>query len=136
MLHKLNICHNDVKLENIVYIDDSLKFIDFGLSNDFSSIKTCLGTYNYLYPQMIINRHQNLSPNKEDLILNDLFALLLSIIKTEQYCIYLGPTLFFTEVDAQIQEEFWRYIFINLDTNIKDVYYDIFSKKLYKILNL
>eukprot|EP00591_Stephanopyxis_turris_P004121 CAMPEP_0195512890 /NCGR_PEP_ID=MMETSP0794_2-20130614/4684_1 /TAXON_ID=515487 /ORGANISM="Stephanopyxis turris, Strain CCMP 815" /LENGTH=624 /DNA_ID=CAMNT_0040640771 /DNA_START=74 /DNA_END=1948 /DNA_ORIENTATION=+ len=52
-MHKRNVCHRDIKLENIMYSDDSpdalVKLIDFGLSNKFAKgekmLKACGTAY-------------------------------------------------------------------------------------------
>ena len=37
-MHKNNICHNDIKYNNIVFSDNGFKYIDFGLSDNFKNI--------------------------------------------------------------------------------------------------
>ena len=57
-IHKNNICHRDLKLDNII-IDDCLniKFIDFGFGIHFKSLdaklKLFCGTPNYMPPEII-----------------------------------------------------------------------------------
>ncbi len=41
-LHRLGICHNDIKLENVIYKDNVLYYIDFGLSLFFKTSRVIL----------------------------------------------------------------------------------------------
>ena len=41
-LHRLGICHNDIKLENVIYKDNALYYIDFGLSLFFKTARDIL----------------------------------------------------------------------------------------------
>lgn len=61
-MHKRNVCHRDIKMENIMYAasdtdDARIKLIDFGLSNKFTKgekmIKAC-GTVYTAAPEMLI----------------------------------------------------------------------------------
>lgn len=60
-MHKRNVCHRDVKLENIMYenpdIDSPIKLIDFGLSNKFTKgekmLKAC-GTIYTAAPELLL----------------------------------------------------------------------------------
>jgi calcium-dependent protein kinase len=60
-LHLKNICHRDIKLENIMLLEDGdsscLKLIDFGLARDISDNKNknilCSGTPYYIAPEVI-----------------------------------------------------------------------------------
>jgi serine/threonine protein kinase len=59
--HLLNICHRDLKLENILISKDGkkIKVIDFGLSvktdEDGSGITGCSGTFYYFAPEVAKN---------------------------------------------------------------------------------
>lgn len=56
-IHGQNIAHRDIKLENILMIDDDLvKICDFGLSNymkDGELLTTLCGSLNYCSPEII-----------------------------------------------------------------------------------
>ena len=59
-LHRGNICHRDLKLENILLMNNSedslIKITDFGLSKHFSSVdvlETFVGTPVYMEPEII-----------------------------------------------------------------------------------
>ena len=41
-LQRIGICHNDIKIENIIYNDGSLYYIDFGLSFTFRNFKSVI----------------------------------------------------------------------------------------------
>mmetsp|Transcript_24292 Transcript_24292/g.50120 ORF Transcript_24292/g.50120 Transcript_24292/m.50120 type:complete len:577 (-) Transcript_24292:498-2228(-) len=59
-MHKRNVCHRDIKLENILFADDTpsapIKLIDFGLSNKFTKgqkmLQAC-GTVYTAAPEML-----------------------------------------------------------------------------------
>jgi NUAK family SNF1-like kinase len=57
------ICHRDLKLENILMTtDNTIKIIDFGLSNVFSFdylLKTKCGSPKYASPQLLFDAHYN-----------------------------------------------------------------------------
>lgn len=60
-LHKIGICHRDIKLENIMFnsFDDlsSLKVIDFGLSTDLCDLPSKLaGTVLYMPPERLLKQ--------------------------------------------------------------------------------
>lgn len=59
-LHKCGICHRDLKPENLLIdYDDSLKLVDFGLSNtyeDGGTLKTACGSPCYAAPEMIAGK--------------------------------------------------------------------------------
>ncbi|KAH8102331.1 calcium-dependent protein kinase 1 [Phellopilus nigrolimitatus] len=66
-LHDLNICHRDLKLENIMYGDryeNSLRIVDFGLAEiDFMPnyrINTITGTPGYMAPETIKGYDQSI----------------------------------------------------------------------------
>ena len=69
-LHKRNISHRDIKLENIVFSEDfKPNLIDFGLSTqtlyqDFEMRSTICGTFEYIAPEILSNRQYN--PKKVD----------------------------------------------------------------------
>lgn len=53
-IHKLNIIHGDIKLENIMLTEENIKIIDFDLSkicNNYISSKTLFGSENYISPE-------------------------------------------------------------------------------------
>lgn len=60
-MHKRNVCHRDIKLENIMYenadVDSPIKLIDFGLSNKFTKgekmLKAC-GTIYTAAPELLL----------------------------------------------------------------------------------
>lgn len=60
-MHKRNVCHRDIKLENIMYenpdADSPIKLIDFGLSNKFTKgekmLKAC-GTIYTAAPELLV----------------------------------------------------------------------------------
>lgn len=54
-LHKLHVCHRDLKLTNILIDDDvNLKLIDFGFSAIGNGIfKTYCGTPSYMAPELV-----------------------------------------------------------------------------------
>lgn len=59
-LHRRNVCHRDLKMENILFADDSpsapIKLIDFGLSNKFTKGQKMLRACGTLYtaaPEML-----------------------------------------------------------------------------------
>lgn len=56
-IHQLGICHRDLKPENLlVDYDQSLKIVDFGLSNLYDqghTLKTACGSPCYAAPEMI-----------------------------------------------------------------------------------
>jgi len=55
--HSIGICHRDIKPENIMFNDNEVKIIDFGLSKKFHSgvakFKSFLGTPYYVAPEVI-----------------------------------------------------------------------------------
>ena len=56
-LHANSICHRDLKLENILLSNSSIKVIDFGLSKtseDLLNMRTRIGTPYYVAPEVII----------------------------------------------------------------------------------
>jgi len=57
-LHSLNILHRDIKSSNIMLINDTIKFIDFGLSKintDTDLNNTVLGSPLYMAPEILLN---------------------------------------------------------------------------------
>jgi serine/threonine protein kinase len=64
--HKHNICHRDIKLENLLLNETILKLADFGYSSNIDNIKsnTILGTLHYLSPEII---KQKINPVKSDI---------------------------------------------------------------------
>ena len=59
-LHNINICHRDLKLENILFIQatNTVKIIDFGLSKlQCDIMDTKLGTPYYVAPEVIIGSY-------------------------------------------------------------------------------
>ena len=59
-LHSKNVCHRDLKLENILLLESGptcrIKVTDFGLSKKWSStniLETFVGTPNYMAPEVI-----------------------------------------------------------------------------------
>ena len=58
-LHNLNICHRDIKLNNIILGENGyiLKYIDFGMATeDKGNLHTFLGTPYYVAPEIILKR--------------------------------------------------------------------------------
>ena len=59
-LHNINICHRDLKLENILFVQatNTVKIIDFGLSKlQCDIMDTKLGTPYYVAPEVIIGSY-------------------------------------------------------------------------------
>lgn len=59
-LHSANICHRDIKAENVLYetddYDSDIKIIDFGLARKFgdTSMRSTVGSAFYVAPQVIM----------------------------------------------------------------------------------
>lgn len=56
-VHRMGICHRDLKLENVLlHSDGTVKIADFGMSKDFSQsiveTRTRIGTLAYLAPEL------------------------------------------------------------------------------------
>lgn len=67
-LQKLGICHRDIKPENIIVRGNTLKLIDFGLSNFFREgelLKTSCGSPCYAAPEMMSERQYD--PRKTEI---------------------------------------------------------------------
>merc|ERR1719508_457607 len=69
-LHSKNVCHRDLKLENILLMEHDpaslVKVTDFGLSKQFSSTKlleTYVGTPIYMAPEIITSAWSNIITN-------------------------------------------------------------------------
>jgi 5'-AMP-activated protein kinase catalytic alpha subunit len=63
-LHKNGVCHRDLKPENLLLEEktNSLKIIDFGLSNMYSgdqTLRTACGSPCYAAPEMIAGKDYN-----------------------------------------------------------------------------
>lgn len=59
-IHKLGIVHRDLKPENLLLDGDSIKIVDFGLSNTYKEnekLKTACGSPCYAAPEMIKGEH-------------------------------------------------------------------------------
>lgn len=59
-IHQYKIAHRDIKLENILYTDNTIKLIDFGLSNQFLENKllsTACGSPSYVSPEIIMGSY-------------------------------------------------------------------------------
>lgn len=55
-MHSKNICHRDIKLDNLVYQESTniLKIIDFGFaSNSKDPLKVFCGTPSYMAPEIV-----------------------------------------------------------------------------------
>lgn len=65
-LHKNNICHRDIKLENIVITENgTIKILDFGFAVKYSPNKkmtSVCGTPHYMSPELILRLSYD--PNK------------------------------------------------------------------------
>lgn len=71
-IHKANVIHRDIKLENIMYSvnDSKIKYIDFGLSTFHDEYtKKVVGTLNYIAPEYLK------SANISDLYALDVYSL-------------------------------------------------------------
>lgn len=58
-IHKLKICHRDIKAENILLVSDNynIKLCDFGFSSDSSEfLHGSFGTKNYMAPEIIMDK--------------------------------------------------------------------------------
>ena len=92
-LHKNNIFHRDIKLENMVYLNNKVKFIDFGFSCDFENcVFRKRGTKYYLLPD---SSKLYFNPNKKHLFKDSLklldcyaFALTCYIIITQNIKVF------------------------------------------------
>ncbi len=59
-LHSEKIIHCDIKLDNLILINDKVKLIDFGLSFiNKQKIKSILGTKDYMAPEMFLKREND-----------------------------------------------------------------------------
>ena len=59
-LHSKGIIHGDLKPQNIIYIKNRIKLIDFGLAESlFTEKKKIAGTLPYLAPEVILRREQD-----------------------------------------------------------------------------
>ncbi len=110
-IHKKNICHRDLKLENI-FLDDSfnLKVGDFGLcveAKEETKIDTICGTKGYQCPEMVDKK--DYCPKQ-----NDMFALgvILFILSNGKY-----PFIEATNTDLKYQllvngekDHFWKLV--------------------------
>ncbi|CAD8164251.1 unnamed protein product [Paramecium octaurelia] len=52
-IHEKNICHRDIKLENILITNKKIKLIDFGFSTIYNSITCHCGTPSYMSPEVV-----------------------------------------------------------------------------------
>jgi serine/threonine protein kinase len=59
--HKNNICHRDIKLENILFNDSILKLADFGYACHLDNIESTkiVGTISYIAPELFTKRPYN-----------------------------------------------------------------------------
>ena len=81
-LHKENVCHRDLKLENILMMNSSptsqIKIADFGLSKHFNSIdvlETLVGTVVYMAPEVISLSGRRLLDTKSYTVKSDCWSL-------------------------------------------------------------
>ncbi len=80
--HKNNICHRDIKTNNILVFDDGQRFVlcDFGLAREFSAgklIQECAGSSYYLPPE-ILNDEDYVGPEVDMWALGILLCRLLT----------------------------------------------------------
>lgn len=83
VIHKANICHRDIKTQNILLDSDNfnIKICDFGFSSDSTELLTgCFGTKEFMAPEIIIG-------NEYDGIKADIFSLgvLLLNLRTSKF---------------------------------------------------
>ena len=53
-LHKKQICHRDIKLDNIICGDQKVKIIDFGFATSTKEpLKVFCGTPSYMSPEIV-----------------------------------------------------------------------------------
>ena len=61
-MHRRNVCHRDIKLENLIYDEKTraLKIIDFGFASSAKEhLAMFCGTPNYISPEMALNQKYN-----------------------------------------------------------------------------
>lgn len=88
-LHKLNICHGDIKLENIMYQDNCIKLIDFETTSVYDSnnikISGKKGTLFYCAPEIL--RGESYNPFKSELWAFGVCVYVMSELKYPYYLI-------------------------------------------------
>ncbi len=56
-MHERGVCHRDIKLENILVLNENLKLIDFGFSTFTNSLLTThCGTPSYMPPEITLKQ--------------------------------------------------------------------------------
>ena len=77
-LHSINITHRDIKPDNILIKNNEMKIGDFGFANQSQQLKTCLGTWPYMSPELILQQEDLYSEKIDVWALNTLLYRLLT----------------------------------------------------------
>lgn len=56
-MHSKQICHRDIKLDNLIYYKGQVKIIDFGFASSCKEkLKVYCGTPSYMLPEIVARR--------------------------------------------------------------------------------